>query len=149
MFCTVIVSHQTDDIISIVKCEALRPHFLRRYDQNGFSVQLEEIRAFPHAPVLVPAAVQDADIIPVEAVLTGKERDSSAFVLHPDAGHSEKAVLFRVMPDLRVAEIFCITGLRDGVGGEDRILLIFFIIYAVSHSQALGLQTGRGIVFSL
>ena len=75
-----------------MELQPLGQHLHGRDDQDVHAVQPEEVRALPHGPVLVPAAVQGGDIGPPLGVGAAEEDHGPAPVPGAAAHNGVKAV---------------------------------------------------------
>ena len=60
----------TQRSVAIMIFQSFRKHVLRAGQKHIFSVQLKEIRTFPHLSVTILILIQDADKFPLKAIFT-------------------------------------------------------------------------------
>ena len=99
----VIAADEGNDVVTIVEL-ALGQHLHGAEHQDLLAIQREEVRALPHFAVLIVAAFQHRDKVPVEAVLALEQRRCAAAVLGQADGDGGVGAV-GLTPDLGVPEI--------------------------------------------
>ena len=107
--------------------------------QDLLAIQREEVRALPHFAVLIVAAFQHRDKVPVEAVLALEQYRCAAVVLGPaDSDGGVGAV--GLTPDLGVPEVKLAEAFRQVFLGQHRVAGRLFVVETVTDGDALGLD---------
>ena len=120
-----------------MKFQSFGFHKLGGSNQHLTAVQREKVRAFPHLPVLVFAAVQHPCKLPVFQIFGTVQKDLPAGIFAPAADNRIKAVF--LPPDFRIPEILRGTSLWQAVRRNHRIAVPFPVIDPVPLRHALGL----------
>ena len=118
---------------------ALGQHLHGPQHQDLFAVQWEEVRAFPHFAVLIVAAFQHRDKVPVEAVLALEQCRCAAVVLGPADGDDGVGAV-GLTPDLGVPEVELAEAFRQVFLGQHRVAGRLFVVETVTDGNALGLD---------
>ena len=135
----VVAASDIGGVVPVVELQPLGQHLHRRNNQDVCSFQGKEIGALPHFPILVPAAVQGRDILPLQRIFAAEEDDGAAAVLRAAAHHGVKAVFLSVPPELRVPEVLRTAAIGEHFRRNDRVIFIFLIILPIAKGDALGL----------
>ena len=138
----VLVGIQIADVVhfavSVVIFQGLCPHFHNAVKQNSFAVQVEKVGAFPHIPVAVAAGIQGACQLPVQAVPAFVEQNISTAI--PAPVHRDTVDCAVLYPDFGIPEIPGVVPLGDQLGGNHRVVFVFFVVHTISQGNALGLE---------
>ena len=124
--------------VAVVIFQSLCPHFHNAVEQNGFAVQVEKVGTFPHISVAVAAGIQSACQLPVQAVPAFVEQDIGTAV--PAPVHRDTVDRSVLHPDFGIPEVPGVVPLGDQLGGDHRVVFVFFVVHTVSQSNALGLE---------
>ena len=107
--------------------------------QDLLAVQREEVRALPHFAVLIVAAFQHRDKVPVETVLALEQCCCAAAVLGEADGDGGVGAV-GLTPDLGVPEVEPAEALRQVFLGQHRVAGRLFVVETVTDGDALGLD---------
>ena len=118
---------------------ALGQHLHGPQHQDLLAVQREEVRALPHFAVLIVAAFQHRDKVPVEAVLALEQCRCAAAVLGQADGDGRVGAV-GLPPDLGVPEVELAEALRQVFLGQHRVAGRLFVVETVTDGNALGLD---------
>ena len=106
----VIAADEGNHVVTIVEL-ALGQHLHGPQHQDLLAIQREEVRALPHFAVLIVAAFQHRDKVPVETVLALEQCRCAAAVLGKADGDSRVGAV-GLTPDLGVPEVKLAEALR-------------------------------------
>ena len=134
----VIAADEGNHVVTVVEL-ALGQHLHRAEHQDLFAVQWEEVRALPHFAVLIVAAFQHRDKVPVEAVLALEQCRCAAAVLGKADGDGGVGAV-GLTPDLGVPEIELAEALRQILLSQHRVAGGLFVVETVTDGNALGLD---------
>ena len=139
------LSHQAECSVSVVILKARGQHILGAGEQNPLSIQLKEVRTFPHFSDAVAVGCQNLFKGPLESIGTGIQKNLSASIRRTVADHAAVgAILFS--PHLGIAEILPACSFRKILFIQYRIHLILFIVDSVTYCKTLGLDVGKSPV---
>ena len=134
----VVTADEGNHVVTVVEL-ALGQHLHGAEHQDLLAVQREEVRALPHFAVLIVAAFQHRDKVPVEAVLALEQCCCAAAVLgQADGDGGVGAVGFT--PDLGVPEVELAEAFRQVFLGQHRVAGRLFVVETVTDGNALGLD---------
>ena len=134
----VVTADEGNHVVTVVEL-ALGQHLHGAEHQDLLAVQREEVRALPHFAVLIVAAFQHRDKVPVEAVLALEQCRCAAAVLgQADGDGGVGAVGFT--PDLGVPEVELAEAFRQVFLGQHRVAGRLFVVETVTNGNALGLD---------
>ena len=134
----VILSDQAECSVSVMVFKSFRQHILRTCQENPFSVQLEEVRAFPHFSETVIICHKHTFKLPLKSVRTGIQQDLPASVCRTVPDNTAVCAVF-LLPHLRIPEVMDTASFRDICFIQYRIHLILLIIHSVTHGKTLRL----------
>ena len=126
--------------------QAFRQHILRTGQKNVFSIQFKEIRTFPHFSKTFLIFCKDTDKFPVKSILTSVKKNLSTSVCRSASDNTIEFPVFS-FPDFWITEIYFTCTLRKIFGCQNRILLIFLIIFSISNSHCLCLNIPYSSIF--
>jgi len=134
----VIAADEGNHVVTIVEL-ALWQHLHGPQHQDLLAIQREEVRALPHFAVLIVAAFQHRDKVPVEAVLALEQCRCAAAVLGKADGDSRVGAV-GLTPDLGVPEVELAEAFRQVFLGQHRVAGRLFVVETVTDGNALGLD---------
>ena len=134
----VIAADEGNDVVTVVEL-ALGQHLHGPQHQNLLAIQREEVRALPHFAVLIVAAFQHRDKVPVETVLALEQCRCAAAVLGQADG-DDRVGAIGLTPDLGVPEIKLTEAFRQVFLGQHRVAGRLFVVETVTNGNALGLD---------
>ena len=134
----VVAADEGNDVVAVVEL-ALGQHLHGPQHQDLLAVQREEVRALPHFAVLIVAAFQHRDKVPVEAVLALEQCRCAAAVLGQADGDGRVGAV-GLTPDLGVPEIEPAEAFRQVFLGQHRVAGRLFVVQSVTDGNALGLD---------
>ena len=118
---------------------ALGQHLHGSQHQDLLAVQWKEVRALPHFAVLIVAAFQHRDKVPVEAVCALEQCRCAAAVLGQADGDGRVGAV-GLPPDLGVPEVEPAEAFRQVFLGQHRVAGRLFVVKTVTDGNALGLD---------
>ena len=134
----VIAADEGNDVVTVVEL-ALGQHLHGAEHQDLLAIQREEVRALPHFAVLIVAAFQHRDKVPVETVLALEQCRCAAAVLGEADGDGGVSAV-GLPPDLGVPEIELAEAFRQVLLGQHRVAGGLFVVETVTDGNALGLN---------
>ena len=134
----VVTADEGNHVVTVVEL-ALGQHLHGAEHQDLLAVQREEVRALPHFAVLIVAAFQHRDKVPVEAVLALEQCCCAAAVLGPADGDGGVGAV-GLTPDLGVPEVELAEAFRQVFLGQHRVAGRLFVVETVTNGNALGLD---------
>ena len=134
----VVAADEGNHVVTVVEL-ALGQHLHGAEHQDLLAVQREEVRALPHFAVLIVAAFQHRDKVPVEAVLALEQCRCAAAVLGQADGDGGVGAV-GLTPDLGVPEVEPAEAFRQVFLGQHRVAGRLFVVETVTDGNALGLD---------
>ena len=134
----VVAADEGNHVVTVVEL-ALGQHLHGAEHQDLLAIQREEVRALPHFAVLIVAAFQHRDKVPVEAVLALEQCRCAAAVLGQADGDNRVGAI-GLTPDLGVPEIKLTEAFRQVFLGQHRVAGRLFVVETVTNGNALGLD---------
>ena len=126
--------------------QAFRQHILWTGQKNVFPIQFKEIRTFPHLSKTFLIFCKDADKFPVKAVFASIKKNLSTSICRSASDNTIEVPIFS-FPDLWITEIHFTCTFRKIFGCQNRIFLIFLIIFSISNSHCLCLNIPYSSIF--
>ena len=126
--------------------QAFRQHILWTGQKNVFPIQFKEIRTFPHLSKTFLIFCKDADKFPVKSVFASIKKNLSTSICRSASDNTIEVPIFS-FPDLWITEIHFTCTFRKIFGCQNRILLIFLIIFSISNSHRLCLNIPYSSIF--
>ena len=134
----VVIADEGNDVVTVVEL-ALGQHLHGAEHQDLLAVQREEVRALPHFAVLIVAAFQHRDKVPVEAVCALEQCRCAAAVLGK-ADRNDGVGAVGLTPDLGVPKVELAEAFRQIFLGQHRVAGGLFVVETVTDGNALGLD---------
>ena len=126
--------------------QAFRQHILWTGQKNVFSIQFKEVRTFPHLSKTFLIFCKDADKFPLKSILASIKKNLSTSVCWSASDNTIEVPVFS-FPDLWITKIHFTCTFRKIFGCQNRILLIFLIIFSIANSHCLCLNIPYRSIF--